>query len=127
MAAKFQVGDRVCYAEDTQMIGTVKRVTESAGEFNLRWAYQVALEGRGTVSCYEKDLTLVHPATMPPSAVYFNYHIGQQVTLIDLKLTGRIIGMNVSPGGIQYQVVWWWDGQRHAEWLQPFEVQAWIK
>jgi hypothetical protein len=54
----------------------------------------------------------------------FQYKIHALVMLIDLKLPARVVGILRNSQGDQYQVVWWWDGQRRCEWLFPYEIEA---
>lgn len=56
--------------------------------------------------------------------VEFAYKPGDKVQLIALKLPGNITGVLADSDGVQYRVVWWWDGTRRSEWLNPFEITS---
>jgi hypothetical protein len=57
-----------------------------------------------------------------PLAVFFDYRPGGTVQLLGLKIPGTVTGCLVDSDGLQYRVVWWWDGLRHSEWLFDFEI-----
>jgi hypothetical protein len=55
--------------------------------------------------------------------VLFRFRLEQDVRIVALKLSGRIIGrcqkINQVPS---YEVTWWANGLRHDEWLLEFEL-----
>jgi hypothetical protein len=59
------------------------------------------------------------------NTVAFAYRIGDSVKLRALNLPGTVIGCMKASDGLQYLVVWYWDGVRRAEWLHSFEVSPW--
>lgn len=55
--------------------------------------------------------------------ISFDYELGQRVILTDLERPGRIISCSASQfNGIQYQVVYWYEGVRRCEWLYHYEI-----
>jgi hypothetical protein len=58
----------------------------------------------------------------PLLSVTFTYRPADTVHLIGLNIPGTVTGCLVDSDGLQYRVVWWWDGLRHCEWLQAYEL-----
>lgn len=56
--------------------------------------------------------------------VDFEHEIGAPVRLIEVDRPGTVTGCLRSTDGLQYQVVWWDNGSRKAEWLNSFEIEA---
>lgn len=57
-------------------------------------------------------------------SVEFTFAINEEVTIIDLKLVGRVIGVCKKVNGCTYNVLWWAEAARHDEWLYGFELKA---
>ncbi len=55
----------------------------------------------------------------------FIYEIGQDVRIVPLTLIGRVCERcDRGNGHHDYQVVYWADSRRHADWLLPHELEA---
>ena len=53
----------------------------------------------------------------------FQHEIGDKVRLLALGCDGHILQRcDRGAGVVDYQVVWWWEGKRNADWLLPFEI-----
>ena len=57
--------------------------------------------------------------------ISFDYNIGDEVNIIDLRLKGRITGLCSDINGKQYRTVYYCDGSRRNEWLFSFEIEPW--
>lgn len=62
------------------------------------------------------------PAATVRGPVVFSYGAGDKVRLLGLNLPGTVLAALIDSEGLQYRVVWWWDGQRRSEWLHEFEI-----
>lgn len=52
------------------------------------------------------------------------YRPGQSVTIRALERPGTVTLVRVDEGGkVDYFVVWWDEGKRCSEWLEPREIQ----
>ena len=53
------------------------------------------------------------------------YRPGQAVTILALERPGHVTLVRVDEGGrVDYYVVWWDEGKRCNEWLDPREIGA---
>ena len=51
------------------------------------------------------------------------HSIGDKVKIRELDQAGRIDAIQWSVNGIEYRVVYWWDGVRHSDWMAEWEVE----
>jgi len=56
------------------------------------------------------------------TTVEFEYGIGEQVKIMAIEMLGRVQSLRIDIDGKTYWVVYWNDGQRHAEWLNEWEI-----
>lgn len=55
----------------------------------------------------------------------FTYSIGQQVIVLAVQQNGTVTQRcDRGANQVEYQVVFWHDGKRQAEWLMPHELKA---
>lgn len=54
--------------------------------------------------------------------VGFIYKPGMAVRLKALDIPATVTGCLINGDGLQYQVVWYWDGTRRCEWVHGFEL-----
>jgi len=58
-----------------------------------------------------------------PHTVKFKYASGDKVRLIGLAIPGTVLSALTDSEGLQYRVIWWWEGTRRSEWLHEFEIE----
>lgn len=51
------------------------------------------------------------------------FEIGQTVRIKALKIEGTVTAFLRDSEGFQMKVVYWWEGNRKAEWLFEFEIE----
>lgn len=55
--------------------------------------------------------------------VRFSASLGDKVRLIDIDAVGRIDAV-LYDGKQQYKIIYWLDGERHAEWVYAWEFKV---
>jgi hypothetical protein len=50
------------------------------------------------------------------------FDIGQQITVIAVKMCGCVDSILWDSAGTQYRVVYWNDGKREAVWMYEWEI-----
>lgn len=56
------------------------------------------------------------------TTIEFEFSLGQRVKITEVETKGRIDSLSVDNRGPMYRVVYWLDGDRHTEWLYPWEL-----
>jgi len=51
------------------------------------------------------------------------FDLKQKIYITDLELQGTVVSMSWGIHGMQYQVVYYCDGERHIEWVFDFEIE----
>jgi len=59
---------------------------------------------------------------MTKRTVEFEYDIGDAVEIIALEKTGRVCSLWYGEKGLQYEVAYFFDGERHKEYLFASEI-----
>jgi len=49
--------------------------------------------------------------------------IGTTITIIPLNVDGKIDALMITYGGIEYRVVYWFNGDRRETWLAKWEIK----
>ena len=57
------------------------------------------------------------------SNIEFDHSIGDEVEIISIGMKGRVLALTRDQEGLSYRVVYWWNGNRHTEWLQSWEIK----
>lgn len=55
--------------------------------------------------------------------IEFEYDVGDQIEIIQLKRPGYVLSLWYGQRGITYEVAYWSDGDRKSEYLFAFEIK----
>lgn len=60
---------------------------------------------------------------MPNEPIQFRFTIFQDVTIVAMKIEGRVLARCDRGGDLHdYRIVYWAEGKRNDEWLYEFEL-----
>jgi hypothetical protein len=54
--------------------------------------------------------------------VPFEYLPGDAVTIVPIKEPATVVACCVSVDGHEYEVAYWYEGERRCEWLRTYEL-----
>lgn len=55
--------------------------------------------------------------------IQLEYSVGDHVLVKDIEATGTVYAATVSRGGIEYQVKWFANSERHSDWFRGEELR----
>ena len=55
--------------------------------------------------------------------VEFRYDISDKVKVKDITVNGRVTGLLKDDDGLQYRIVYWYNGERKSTWMFDWEIE----